>query len=213
MPGQDLHLRLPGPRDTRAASRCRVHLPGRLRLRRGRGRLPVPHRAGRGLTRGRAMFRHLVPLCLSTTLLLAGCMTQPKDLDLALTRPTTHERFVVALRPLVQPVPVNRLHAWEVSVTTRAGAPVPNAQIEVDGGMPEHGHGLPTQPRVTKELGDGRYLIEGMKFSMTGWWELKLRVQASSGEVDTVTFNQVIGPPGAAPSSLGMRSDPSSRLP
>ena len=49
----------------------------------------MPHRAGRGLTRGRAMFRHLVPLCLSTTLLLAGCMTQPKDLDLSLTRPTS----------------------------------------------------------------------------------------------------------------------------
>ena len=58
--------------------------------------------------------------------------------------------------------------------------------ISIDGGMPQHGHGFPTQPRVTRELGDGRYLLEGMKFSMPGWWEIKLKVDAASG-TDEVT--------------------------
>jgi hypothetical protein len=95
---------------------------------------------------------------------------------------------------VAEPIAINQMHAWEVKVTSPAGAPVLRAQIDVDGGMPQHGHGLPTRPRVTRELGDGRYLIEGMKFSMTGWWELKLNVQ-SEGVADQVTFNKVIALP------------------
>ena len=47
--------------------------------------------------------------------------------------------------------------------------------------MPQHGHGLPTRPQVTRELADGTYLIEGMKFSMTGWWEIKLAIDSPAG--------------------------------
>ena len=128
---------------------------------------------------------------------LSGCMTPPPDLDLSLTRTTTQKKYVVAIHPLADPIAINQMHAWEVKVMSPAGAPVLQAQIEVDGGMPQHGHGLPTRPRVTKELGDGRYLIEGMKFSMTGWWELKLNVR-SAGVADTVTFNKVFVLPAPA---------------
>jgi hypothetical protein len=121
-------------------------------------------------------------------------MTLPPDLDLSLTRTTMQKKYVVAIHPLADPIAINQMHAWEVKVTSPAGDPVLRAQIDVDGGMPQHGHGLPTRPRVTKELGDGRYLVEGMKFSMTGWWELKLNVQ-SAGGADKVTFNKVIALP------------------
>jgi hypothetical protein len=60
--------------------------------------------------------------------------------------------------------------------------------------MPQHGHGLPTRPRITRELEDGTYLLEGMKFSMTGWWEVKLDIQGPQGP-DRVTFNTVVGTP------------------
>jgi hypothetical protein len=63
--------------------------------------------------------------------------------------------------------------------------------------MPQHGHGLPTKPQVTKELEDGTYLLEGMKFSMTGWWEIKLAIEAAEG-ADKVTFNTIVSPPAAA---------------
>ena len=33
--------------------------------------------------------------------------------------------------------------------------------------------------------------MEGMKFSMTGWWEIKLAIQAAGGE-DTAVFNTVV---------------------
>jgi hypothetical protein len=54
--------------------------------------------------------------------------------------------------------------------------------------MPQHGHGLPTEPRVTEELGGGRYRVEGMKFNMPGWWTIKLSVSSAAGS-DSATFN------------------------
>jgi hypothetical protein len=49
---------------------------------------------------------------------------------------------------------------------------------------------------VTQELGDGTYLLEGMKFSMTGWWEIKLAIQ-SNEDADKVTFNTLVTTPSA----------------
>jgi hypothetical protein len=54
--------------------------------------------------------------------------------------------------------------------------------------MPQHGHGLPTRPRVTRALGDGVYEIEGVRFSMGGWWEFTLAITAAAHS-DVVTFN------------------------
>jgi hypothetical protein len=93
------------------------------------------------------------------------------------------------------PAAINQMHSWQVRLASPAGAPIAHAHITVDGGMPQHGHGLPTRPRVTQELADGIYLIEGMKFSMTGWWELKLAIDGAEG-ADKVTFNTVVSTPG-----------------
>jgi hypothetical protein len=38
--------------------------------------------------------------------------------------------------------------------------------------------------------------MEGMKFSMTGWWEIKLAIQGPAGD-DRVTFNTVVDHPSA----------------
>jgi len=80
------------------------------------------------------------------------------------------------------------MQTLRVVLTDQAGRAIDGARIEVDGGMPEHGHGLPTQPRVTRYLGDGAYEVEGMKFNMGGWWEVELAIAADAG-ADTVTFN------------------------
>ena len=88
------------------------------------------------------------------------------------------------------------MHSWQVKVSTPDGRPVTDARVDVDGGMPQHGHGLPTHPRVTRELAPGTYQIDGMKFSMPGWWVVKLDVRAAGGE-DKVTFNTVLDSSGA----------------
>lgn len=96
-------------------------------------------------------------------------------------------RYVATLEPAT---PLRPRHMQTVRVTVRdaEGLAIDEAQITIDGGMPQHGHGLPTRPRVTKNLGDGIYEIEGVRFNMGGWWEFKLAIAGSHG-ADTVTFN------------------------
>jgi len=120
-----------------------------------------------------------------------GCSTPPANLDLSLDKQTTAGLYRVALQPPAQTPAINQMHAWKVKLAGPDGSPVRSAHFKVDGGMPQHGHGLPTQPRVTRELEAGTYLLEGMKFSMTGWWEVKLAIDAAAG-ADQVTFNTVV---------------------
>jgi hypothetical protein len=121
----------------------------------------------------------------------SACTTPPPQLDLSLTQTSADKRFVVVIQPPFKAPAINQMHSWRVKLASPSGQPIAHAHIDVDGGMPQHGHGLPTHPQVTKELADGTYLIEGMKFSMTGWWEIKLTIRASEG-TDKVTFNTVV---------------------
>jgi len=131
---------------------------------------------------------------LMLTALLTGCMTHPRDLDLSLDKQSAAGVYHVTLVPPKQAPAINQMHSWKVKLEDRSGAPVPGASFAVDGGMPEHGHGLPTQPRVTGEVDAGTYQLDGMKFSMTGWWEVKLDINSAQGS-DTVTLNTMVKSP------------------
>lgn len=102
-------------------------------------------------------------------------------------RASQRDLYAATLQP-TEVLRVRRLQTVAVRITDANGKPVEDAVITVDGGMPEHGHGLPTQPRVTRALGDGVYEIEGVRFNMGGWWELKLAIASPAG-ADNVTFN------------------------
>lgn len=122
-------------------------------------------------------------------LLLTGCMlNRPHpDADVSTTRLSRSGAYQVTYVPDVTPVPKRQLHAWTLELRDAAGQPVDGAEIGVDGGMPDHGHGLPTKPAVRAALGDGRYLVDGMKFNMGGYWVVDLAIQTPSGD-DTVRF-------------------------
>lgn len=137
-------------------------------------------------------------LAVLATLGLGGCSSPPKDLDLALQKQSAAGIYRVALTPPAQAPAINQMHSWKVKLATPDGTPVHGAKFGVDGGMPQHGHGLPTQPRVTRELEEGTYQLDGMKFSMTGWWEVKLDIQGPQGS-DKVTFNTVVETPKGQP--------------
>ena len=96
-------------------------------------------------------------------------------------------RYVATLEP-ARPLRPRQMQTVRVTVRDAEGRAIDEAQISVDGGMPQHGHGLPTRPRVTRNLGDGIYEIEGVRFNMGGWWEFRLTIGSSRG-ADTVTFN------------------------
>ena len=130
---------------------------------------------------------------------IVGCSAPAAGpaLDLALTHSSEAHRYVVTLEPPDKPIAIGRFETWRVHLTTPDGASVHHARLIVDGGMPQHGHGLPSQPRVTQELADGAYVIEGMKFSMSGWWAIRLAIDADAGP-DQVAFNVVVDPQGPA---------------
>ncbi len=117
-------------------------------------------------------------------------MAPPEGLDLARSKPTANGLYMIVIEPEVEPLQQGQLHAWIVSVTMPDGEPVVDARIGVDGGMPQHGHGLPTRPQAG-DIGDGRYRIEGMRFNMGGWWVLKLAVEGPAG-TDEAEFNLVL---------------------
>ena len=128
---------------------------------------------------------------LLAALTMAGCMMfmkAPSDPNAyARTQSSATKTYRATFAP-AESIKVGRLHKWSIVVTTADGAPVDSARITVDGGMPQHGHGLPTKPLVTTHLGGGRHVVEGMKFNMGGWWVVKLAIDGAQGS-DVVTFN------------------------
>lgn len=120
-----------------------------------------------------------------------GMHKEAKHGDVDTSRVRQTKNFRIAYTSEVTPIPVNAMHSWKLKITTRHGNPVKGATVTVDGDMPAHGHGLPTQPEVTREIGEGVYLVEGMKFSMPGHWVMEFDI-AANGKRDTAAFDLVL---------------------
>ena len=143
----------------------------------------------------RALFapRSLASLAAGVALgsLFGACMMfakPPAKLDYSRTRASASGVYRGTIRPDGDSIPKGKLQRWTLHLETASGAPVDQATVSVDGGMPQHGHGLPTKPRVTRTLGHGDHLVEGMKFNMGGWWVVKFRVSSAAGS-DSLVFN------------------------
>jgi hypothetical protein len=95
--------------------------------------------------------------------------------------PTNDGHYHVTLRPRDGAIPVNEMQAWIVDVTTAEGEPFRPTRMAFSGGMPQHQHGFVTEPRVTRALGPGSFLIEGVKFHMPGDWTLRVELVGPSG--------------------------------
>lgn len=96
--------------------------------------------------------------------------------------------YAAAVEPEQGMPAIGEMKDWILTLRNRDDTPVEGATVGIDGGMPAHRHGLPTRPQVTAELGDGRYRIEGLKFSMSGRWELRFDVSGSSGRETLTVF-------------------------
>jgi hypothetical protein len=131
----------------------------------------------------RAILRHLAALLV----IVPGSIGAREQGEHGPSWPSRAQEFRVSYTSELQPIVINRIHGWVLHVETAAGAPVEDASIEINGGMPEHDHGLPTAPEVTRNLGDGDYLVEGLRFHMNGYWELEFTIMAG-GATDTVVI-------------------------
>ena len=117
-------------------------------------------------------------------------VTRPAQLDTGTAQTSADGLYRIRYTADEEPVTINTLHTWTVHIETADGAAVDGAEVAVDGGMPEHNHGLPTKPLVTP-AGDGNYRVEGLKFQMPGWWTVTVTV-AAEGRQDSATFNLLL---------------------
>ena len=145
-----------------------------------------------GLNRRLAAFQtYRLTLLIVAVAAISGCMAwmaPPANLDYSRVRTSVGGQYHAAIKPEGDSIPQGKLQKWTLHLETATGSPVDNATVTVDGGMPQHGHGLPTKPVVTRHLGNGDHLVEGMKFNMGGWWVVKFHVNTTAG-VDSVVFN------------------------
>ena len=74
-------------------------------------------------------------------------------------------------------IPINEGFEVEVFVTRNdeAKTPVTGAEVAMTCFMPDHGHGMLREPR-SREIGDGRYLVQGFLLHMDGFWTVSATV-------------------------------------
>jgi hypothetical protein len=111
------------------------------------------------------------------SLVLTLCSVNAADVRLPDLSGVTDQGFKIEIYSELSPLRINTIHSWHIRVLDRDGEILELEELNVFGGMPEHDHGLPTQPEVTMRLYNGDYLLEGVRFHMQGHWELQIEFQ------------------------------------
>lgn len=112
------------------------------------------------------MHRLLFALALAAC---SGAGDSAEELDYGRTQVTDLGSWTVSYVPRTDPIPAIDLFALDVEISGESD--VTGLFVDVDASMPQHNHGMNTDP-VVGEVGNGMYQVEGMSFHMTGDWEL-----------------------------------------
>ena len=110
---------------------------------------------------------------------------QPVAADEIPFQSTVAGHYEVRFDSQPKPIVINQIQSWVMSVRTGDGLCVKGAEITVVGGMPEHNHGFPTAPLVQPGANDCEYLVEGLRFHMSGRWEMSFNIKAGA-KTDTL---------------------------
>lgn len=70
------------------------------------------------------------------------------------------------------PPTIGHFEPCQLALSEKTGSPINVGLVVIKGGMPTHGHGLPTSPQAHFDDMTGHYIIKGLKFSMPGPWVL-----------------------------------------
>ncbi|HPE58869.1 MAG TPA: FixH family protein [Thiolinea sp.] len=134
--------------------------------------------------------RLLLPMTLLLGSLLTGCYAEsaPPRWELSGTSEQGSYQLTLSCKT---PPGTDGFQDCHIQVQDRAGAPANPDNILVDGGMPMHGHGLPTSPVATRMDQTGYYRIEGLRYNMPGAWVLGFLIQTEEHQ-EKVLFEFVI---------------------
>lgn len=94
---------------------------------------------------------------------------------------TTDGRYVVHLDDVPTALKSSTMQTWCVRVTDVRGKAVRGIKLDFTGGMPQHGHGLPSVPATTAKRGKCPYRIDGIEFHMPGVWQVGFVITTRSG--------------------------------
>ncbi|MCB9675638.1 MAG: FixH family protein [Alphaproteobacteria bacterium] len=140
---------------------------------------------------------------IAAALFLAACTGAPPPpapveaapADWGAARATDAGTYRVALK--ADPVPaIGDLFTMEATVTSPSGDPVPDAAVVLDARMPQHDHGMMTDPKPDPgdcddagacRHADGVYRSRGFKLHMAGAWTVSVDIDGPAGR-DTATF-------------------------
>jgi len=130
-------------------------------------------------------------LCLALCLVLTGSASEVSESQ-RWQETSEQGNFVVDLIATDAEIKLSEFLSWQLVIrdaySNQGVAPV---RVVIGGGMPAHGHGLPTQPEVTGHTGDGHYQLEGLMFNMAGQWQLVLQI-GTKKILDRVVFDLTI---------------------
>lgn len=97
--------------------------------------------------------------------------------------------YLIDVQFLSDPVRVGR-NSFTISMSDRELRSPAKQKLSIEAipWMPAHEHGTGDIAAV-KDLGGGKYLIEGINFSMAGDWEVYLKITTDDEKEDTAVFD------------------------
>ena len=115
-------------------------------------------------------------LLMISVVLVAGCKSGMNTMvapPIARTVAANDGSFSVYWVPRPDPIPLNQFFSIQVQILDIAGNEITpdDATLDVDAGMPQHGHGMNHVPRVVPQA-DGTWVAEGLLMHMPGDWQL-----------------------------------------
>ncbi len=133
----------------------------------------------------------------------AGKTVEAVESDWGGVHATQSGKYRVTVRSEPDPPEMGEFFTLEATITREDGTPVERAQVDLDARMPQHNHGMMTDPVM--QPGDceavpdddptpkrcvhegGVYRADGFKFHMGGEWTILIDVQGPIGP-DRTTF-------------------------
>ncbi len=96
--------------------------------------------------------------------------------------------FHAAIESDVSPIPLNKAHSWRLKIEAQDGSPVDDADISVVFGIPANKNNTVAKSENVQNMGRGKFIIEGVIFTMPGQWEIWINIVVASRQ-DKVVFS------------------------